>query len=100
MAEDRLILDEEETRTREEDHPRDDGHTAGGGSLGHDQPDDVVRDTRNRNATGSPDDPPSLASDSQGELRRGPAKAPGRNATGAEADPVMPKDDATLKTKI
>jgi hypothetical protein len=69
MAEDRLILDED-TRTREEDRPRDDGHTAGGGSLGHGQPDDVVRDTRNRNATGSPD------------------------------DPVMPKDDATLKTKI
>ena len=90
----------EDSRRREKDLPRDDGHTSGGGSLGHDQPDDVVRDTRNRNATGSLDDPPSLASDSKGELRRGLAKAPRRSATGAEADPVMPQDDATLKTKI
>lgn len=48
----------------------DDGHTAGGGSLGHDQPDKVRRDT------------------------------PTRNATGRDDDPVMPNDDATLKTKI
>ena len=65
----RLNLDEE-TRRREGDRgATDDGHTAGGGSLGHDQPDKVRRDT------------------------------PTRNATGRE-DPVMPRDDATLKTKI
>ena len=48
----------------------DDGHTAGGGSLGHDQPEEVVRDT------------------------------PTRNATDSDADPVMPSDDSTLNTKI
>jgi hypothetical protein len=65
----RLTL-EDETRRRETDQPRDTGHTGGGGSLGHDQPPDVVRDTENRNATGSED------------------------------DPVMPQDDSTLNTKI
>ena len=50
----------------------DDGHTSGGGSLGHDQPEEVVRDTPTRNATD-------------------------REAT---ADPVMPSDDSTLNTKI
>ena len=49
---------------------QDAGRTSGGGSLGHDQPDDVKRDT------------------------------PIRNATGDETDPVMPADDATLNTKI
>jgi hypothetical protein len=53
------------------EHPRDAGKTAGGGSSGHDQPEKVRRDTPLRN-----------------------------NATGSEADPVMPADDATLKTKI
>ena len=60
-------------RTRPDDDvngPTDAGRTAGGGSSGHDQPDDVKRDT------------------------------PTRNATGSEDDPVMPADDATLKTKI
>lgn len=54
------------------------GRTSGGGSLGHDQPGDVQRETPIRNA---PD-------------------RDGRNATGSEDDPVMPQDDATLKTKI
>lgn len=53
-------------RTKDEDV----GRTTGGGSLGHDQPDTVKRDT------------------------------PIRNATGSDRDPVMPADDATLKTKI
>jgi hypothetical protein len=57
---------------REHDRERshDVGRTSGGGSLGHDQPADVKRET------------------------------PARNATGDEDDPVMPRDDATLKTKI
>jgi hypothetical protein len=59
----------------------DDGHTAGGGSLGHDQPDKVRRETPTRNATERED-------------------APDYNATETPADPVMPSDDATLKTKI
>ena len=46
------------------------GRTTGGGSLGHDQPAEVKRDS------------------------------PARNATGSDDDPVMPRDDATLKTKI
>jgi hypothetical protein len=50
----------------------DDGHTAGGGSLGHDQPGKVVRDTPTRNATDSEE----------------------------TSDPVMPSDDSTLNTKI
>jgi hypothetical protein len=56
---------------REEHRPRDAGKTTGGGSLGHDQPAPVRRETPLRN-----------------------------NATGSEDDPVMPADDATLKTKI
>jgi len=54
----------------DQDRPTNIGRTTGGGSLGHDQPDDVKRET------------------------------PLRNATGDEDDPVMPNDDATLKTKI
>ena len=54
-------------QTKEEDA----GRTRGGGSLGHDQPEQVKRDTPLRN-----------------------------NATGSERDPVMPADDSTLKTKI
>jgi hypothetical protein len=70
----RLNLDEQ-TRGRERDRGvSDTGHTAGGGSLGHDQPDKVRRETPTRNAVG--------------------------NATGSDSDPVMPSDDATLKTKI
>jgi hypothetical protein len=65
----RLSLDED-TRKRESDRPTEVGKTSGGGSLGHNQPADVERDTQNRNATGSDD------------------------------DMVMPRDDATLKTKI
>jgi hypothetical protein len=79
----RLNLDEE-TRRRDADRGvKDDGHTSGGGSLGHDQPADVRRDTPLRNA------------------KEREAKRPsGKNATGTDADPVMPQDDATLKTKI
>jgi hypothetical protein len=57
----------------------DDGHTSGGGSLGHDQPEIVEHDTPTRNATDSEET---------------------RNTTGSESDPVMPSDDATLNTKI
>jgi hypothetical protein len=49
----------------------DAGRTSGGGSLGHDQPKKVKREAPPRN-----------------------------NATGSDRDPVMPQDDATLKTKI
>ena len=56
--------------------PQDAGKTSGGGSLGHDQPEDVARQTNIRNQSG----------------RRG--------NTGRQDDPVMPADDATLKTKI
>jgi len=66
---DRLTLDDVSQR-RERDRPSDDGHTGGGGSLGHDQPAEVIRETEPRNASGSED------------------------------DPVMPADDSTLKTKI
>ena len=57
----------------------DDGHTGGGGSLGHDQPEKVVRDTPTRNATDRDD---------------------AGDATDSNADPVMPSDDSTLNTKI
>ena len=53
------------------ERPDDAGKTTGGGSLGHDQPEPVKRETPLRN-----------------------------NATGSDRDPVMPADDATLKTKI
>jgi hypothetical protein len=49
----------------------DAGRTSGGGKPGHEQPVDVERDTSTRN-----------------------------NPTGSEDDPVMPRDDAALKTKI
>jgi hypothetical protein len=55
----------------------DDGHTSGGGSLGHDQPEQVEQDTPTRNST-DPEEP--------------------RNAV--ESDPVMPSDDSTLNTRI
>lgn len=56
--------------------PRDAGKTSGGGSLGHDQPKDVADQTNIRNQAGR------------------------RQDTGRQKDPVMPEDDATLKTKI
>jgi len=59
------------------DHPRDAGRTSGGGSLGHDQPKDVADETHIRNQAGR------------------------RKDTGRQADdPVMPADDAALRTKI
>ena len=63
-------VDDQRRRPSDHDATSDAGRTSGGGSLGHDQPDDVER------ATGV------------------------RNATGSESDPVMPADDSTLKTKI
>jgi hypothetical protein len=67
----RLTLDEGPPSKRgETERPNEIGRTSGGGNLGHNQPDDVVRDRKNRSATGSDD------------------------------DLVMPRDDATLKTKI
>jgi hypothetical protein len=74
-----VALGEDETLDGEQ--VTDDGHTSGGGSLGHDQPEKVRRDTPTRNAAAGED-------------------MPGRNATGSSEDPVMPNDDATLKTKI
>jgi hypothetical protein len=70
-----MPLDGDETSVTLDDETRDqtvtdDGHTSGGGSLGHDQPDKVKRET------------------------------PIRNATGSTSDPVMPQDDATLNTRI
>ena len=62
--------DTTETPVVEESDAEDVGRTGGGGSLGHDQPETVKRDT------------------------------PVRNATGAKSDPVMPADDATLNTRI
>lgn len=62
--------DTTETPVVEESDTEDAGRTGGGGSLGHDQPEKVKRDT------------------------------PVRNATGAASDPVMPADDATLNTRI
>jgi hypothetical protein len=55
----------------EDKRPSDAGRTTGGGSSGHEQPDKVRRDTPVRN-----------------------------NPTGSDRDPVMPRDDSTLKTKI
>ena len=52
------------------DAPTDAGRTSGGGSLGHEQPQKVEEQTHTRNNTGRRD------------------------------DPVMPADDATLKTRI
>lgn len=57
----------------------DDGHSSGGGSLGHDQPETVEEETPTRNST-------------EGDETR--------NAAGSESDLVMPSDDATLNTKI
>ena len=57
--------------------PLDAGKTSGGGSLGHDQPKDVADQTNIRNQAGR------------------------RENTGRQKDdPVMPGDDATLKTKV
>lgn len=62
--------------------PTDVGRTSGGGSLGHDQPKDVEREANTRNSA-----------------ERRPDDGSGMN-TGTEQDPVMPADDATLKTRI
>jgi hypothetical protein len=69
---DRLTLDDDSRRHEGNQPVTDVGHTSGGGSLGHDQPADVRRNTPTRNVTGRDEN----------------------------ADPVMPSDDATLKTKI
>ena len=66
------------------DQGRDAGRTSGGGNLGHDQPHDVSESTDIRNA---PD-------------RRPDSSAKDRQAGRVDSDPVMPADDATLKTQI
>jgi hypothetical protein len=66
------------------DQPRDAGRTSGGGNLGHDQSRDVSEQTDIRNAT----------------KRRPDSSAKDREAERVPADPVMPEDDATLKTQI
>jgi hypothetical protein len=63
---------------------RDAGRTSGGGNLGHEQPRDVEEETDVRNSTNRP--PDSSAKD--------------RQAGRLPEDPVMPEDDATLKTRI
>lgn len=40
-------------KSRMDEMPDDAGKTSGGGSLGHDQPDDVERQTRTRNRGGT-----------------------------------------------
>ena len=66
------------------DQGRDAGRTSGGGNLGHDQPRDVSEDTPIRNAP----------------ERRPDSSAKDRQAGRLPSDPVMPEDDATLKTQI
>jgi hypothetical protein len=66
------------------DHGQDAGRTSGGGNLGHDQPRDVAEDTDIRNAP----------------ARRPDSSAKDRQAGRLPSDPVMPEDDATLKTQI
>jgi hypothetical protein len=62
--------DHDATRNVGTPAPHDAGKTSGGGSLGHEQPREVEEQTNTRNNTGRRD------------------------------DPVMPADDATLKTRI
>ena len=66
--------------------PSDAGKTSGGGSLGHDQPDDVVRQTPVRNDPRAREDAPPR--DENDAWRRD------------DRDPVMPADDQTLNTKL
>lgn len=61
--------------------PTDVGRTSGGGSLGHQQPPDVERESHPRNNAGTRSDESGMN-------------------TGSDEDPVMPADDATLKTRI
>ena len=68
------------------DAPSDAGRTSGGGSLGHDQPDDVADQTPIRNQPRGREETPS----------RNENDAPRRD----DRDPVMPADDSTLNTKI
>ena len=63
---------------------RDVGRTSGGGNLGHDQPRDVEEQTDIRNSA----------------KRRPDSSAKDRQAGRLPNDPVMPEDDATLKTRI
>ena len=80
------------SRPHRDEKPRDVGRTMGGGSLGHAPPDDVSDQADLRN------NPPDASSDAERLLRNRPDRE--RNATGSEEDPVMPADDATQKTKI
>ena len=66
------------------DKGHDAGRTSGGGNLGHDQPQDVSEQTKIRNAV----------------ERRPDSSAKDREAGRLPSDPVMPDDDASLKTKI
>ena len=77
--------------------PTDAGRTMGGGSLGHAPADDVTSETDLRN------NPPGESADA-GRVRQHredrEQNAADEMATGSDEDPVMPSDDATLKTKI
>ena len=66
------------------DTGNDAGRTSGGGNLGHDQPSDVSEQIDIRNSP----------------KRRPDSSAKDREAGRLPSDPVMPDDDATLKTKI
>ena len=66
--------------------PSDAGRTSGGGNLGHDQPDDVVRETPIRNDPRAREEaPPRDEKDAQRDANR---------------DPVLPADDPSLNTKL
>ena len=66
--------------------PSDAGRTSGGGNLGHDQPDDVVRETPIRNDPRAREEaPPRDEKDARRDANR---------------DPVMPADDPSLNTKL
>ena len=72
----------------------DAGRTMGGGSLGHAPADDVTSETDVRN------NPPGASPDAERLREREVGRGTGDMATGSGDDPVMPADDATLKSKI
>lgn len=85
------------TRRGQGEKPTDVGRTMGGGSLGHAPADDVVAEAPLRNST--PDASPDAATRRQDHGASDRGRGPG-DAAGASDDPVMPDDDATLRTKI
>ena len=85
------------TRPHRGEGVTDVGRTMGGGSLGHAPADDVTAESDLRN------NPPDASTDA-GRVRqrhdgaeRGAAE---ERAMGSDEEPVMPDDEATMKTKI